>query len=297
MAATKGSVLLAKNVLIETTKTGDQVLMECGRAAYTTARSVFHTKVFRLSQHIDRLYNSVSGLFPEEQKNLNITREEVQNTVLENVRRARDYLCKVNPSILKDKLDVKFSVIIEKPTTESRLPVSVLIQPMTKCHQPPIICDLYHVVRSNAVVKDSLWVKQREVYYQKSGKSVEEILLSENGLVFEGGQSNFFAVKNGTVYTKGEGILQGTVRNLVLTICEKLGIPLCLEAPRVDEIPLWDACFITSTSRFVMNIDTLREDGKVLKEFEKDNKIVESIKQAIDDELKVEYCSFYCIIS
>ena len=144
----------------------------------------------------------------------------------------------------------------------------MLIQPLTKCHQPPIICDLYHVVRSNAVVKDSLWVKyscfpflilrQREVYYQKSGKSVEEILLSENGLVFEGGQSNFFAVKNGTVYTKGEGILQGTVRNLVLTICEKLGIPLCLEAPRVDEIPLWDACFITSTSRFVMNIDTLR---------------------------------------
>lgn len=97
-------------------------------AAYTTARSVFHTKVFRLSQHIDRLCTlcshfllldtSVSGLFPEEQKNLNITREEVQNTVLENVRKARDYLCKVNPSILTDKLDVKFSVIIEKPTSE-----------------------------------------------------------------------------------------------------------------------------------------------------------------------------------
>lgn len=65
-------------------------------------------------------------------------------------------------------------------------------------------------------------------------------------------------MKNGTVYTKGEGVLQGTVRNLVLTICEKLGIPTCLEAPRVDEIPLWDACFITSTSRFVMNINTLR---------------------------------------
>lgn len=136
------------------------------------------------------------------------------------------------------------------------------------CHQPPIICDLYHVVRNNAVLKDSLWVKysfstvlftrQRDAYYKKSGKSVEEIILSENGLIFEGGQSNFFAVKNGTVYTKGEGVLQGTVRNLVLTICEKLGIPTCLEAPRVDEIPLWDACFITSTSRFVMNINTLR---------------------------------------
>ena len=69
---------------------------------------------------------------------------------------------------------------------------------------------------------------------------------------------NFFAVKNGTVYTKGDGVLQGTMRAMVLTICEKVGIPVCLDAPRVEEIPLWDACFLTSTSRFVMNIDTLR---------------------------------------
>ena len=35
----------------------------------------------------------------------------------------------------------------------------------------------------------------------------------------------------------------------------------------------------------------------MLKKFGKDNSIVESIKQAIGDELKVEYCSFFCIIS
>ena len=62
----KSSILLVKNILTETCKTSDQVLMDCGRgklylsnilyvAAYTTARSVYHTKVFRLSQHIDRL--------------------------------------------------------------------------------------------------------------------------------------------------------------------------------------------------------------------------------------------------
>ena len=139
---------------------------------------------------------------------------------------------------------------------------------MAPCHQPPIICDLYHVVRHNAVAKDSKWAKcvcatcltrrDREAYYAKSGKSVEDIILCENGCIFEGGQSNFFAVKNGTVYTKGDGVLQGTMRSMVLTICEKVGIPVCLDAPRVDEIPLWDACFLTSTSRFVMNIDTLR---------------------------------------
>ena len=60
------------------------------------------------------------------------------------------------------------------------------------------------------------------------------------------------------MFTKGEGILQGTVRTMVLNICEKLNIPVCLEAPLLSEVMDWDACFITSTSRFVMNINTLR---------------------------------------
>lgn len=65
MASVHKAVLLSKNVLGETTKTMGQVLEECGRggfgvwilfvAAYTNARSVDSTKVFRLSQHIDRL--------------------------------------------------------------------------------------------------------------------------------------------------------------------------------------------------------------------------------------------------
>ena len=65
MASTKCAVLLSKNILTETMKTGDQILLECGRgtiileilyvAAYTTARSVNHTKIFRLTQHVDRL--------------------------------------------------------------------------------------------------------------------------------------------------------------------------------------------------------------------------------------------------
>ena len=107
-----------------------------------------------------------------------------------------------------------------------------------------------------------LLTSQRDQYYQQSGKSVEEIILCENDHIFEGGQSNFFAVKNGTVYTNGEGVLQGTVRTMVLNICEKLNIPLILSAPLLSEVLQWDACFITSTSRFVMNINTLRV-GKV----------------------------------
>ena len=69
----------------------------------------------------DHLVNSVSGLFPEEQKKLNITREEIRQTVLHSVTKARDYLFELDPTIRKEKLDVKFSIIIEKPTEETVL--------------------------------------------------------------------------------------------------------------------------------------------------------------------------------
>lgn len=101
---------------------------------------------------------AIAGLFPEEQQSLNITKEEIRNTMISNVRKARDYLCEKNPAIVEDKLNVKFSVIIEKPTKEDRLPMTILISPMAKPHSPPIVCDVYHVVRQNAVVKDSKWV-------------------------------------------------------------------------------------------------------------------------------------------
>ena len=58
-------------------------------------------------------------LFPEEQKSLHITKEEVHNSVLEDLRKARNYFCQLNPSVLTDKTDMKICVIIEKPSAET----------------------------------------------------------------------------------------------------------------------------------------------------------------------------------
>ena len=49
---------------------------------------------------------------------------------------------------------------------------------------------------------------ERDAYYKKSGKGVEDILLCENDCLFEGGQSNFFAVKNGTMVCSKEQCAQ-----------------------------------------------------------------------------------------
>ena len=77
-----------------------------------------------------------------------------------------------------------------------------------------------------------------------------------SGAVLEGTQTNFYAVRGGVVYTAEEGVLPGTVRSLVLDVCRDAGIDAVLEAPSVAELGEWEGAFITSTSRFVMPIDS-----------------------------------------
>lgn len=80
------------------------------------------------------------------------------------------------------------------------------------------------------------------------------------GPVLEGTQTNVFALLNdGRLYTAGEGILEGTVRRLVLEVCSKgdSSLPtVVLEAPRLTDVrSRWIGAFLSSTSRLVLPID------------------------------------------
>lgn len=44
------------------------------------------------------------------------------------------------------------------------------------------------------------------------------LLADEEGHIFEGMSSNFFAIIGGSLYTAGEGILKGTVREVALEV-------------------------------------------------------------------------------
>lgn len=64
--------------------------------------------------------------------------------------------------------------------------------------------------------------------------------------------------------TAQEGILEGTVRRLVLEVCAKHNIPLDLTPPRLDEITTWEGAFISSTSRLALPVDWIGfpQEGK-----------------------------------
>ena len=90
------------------------------------------------------------------------------------------------------------------------------------------------------------------------------LLVGEGGEVLEGTQTNFFVVGgDGVVRTAGEGVLEGTVRRVVLELCEREGVRVELSAPLLREARTWRGAFITSTSRLLLPVEELawRKEG------------------------------------
>jgi branched-subunit amino acid aminotransferase/4-amino-4-deoxychorismate lyase len=85
----------------------------------------------------------------------------------------------------------------------------------------------------------------------------EEMLLFADGAIMEGLSSNFFAVKDSTLYTAGDGVLLGTVRDLIIKECKARGVQVQLLPPSMHEIDQWDGCIISSTSRLALPVDQL----------------------------------------
>lgn len=122
--------------------------------------------------------------------------------------------------------------------------------------------------RQNAAAKDSAWVRERKAIYDAMPKDVEEIVLMDpaSHMLLEGSQTNFFAIRGGTIFTADDGILKGTVRSLVLEVCAERGIPVELTPPSLDDVDDWDGCFISSTSRLVLGAGTIEYEHPTTKQ-------------------------------
>ena len=223
------------------------------RGAYTTCRTVRGgTSVFELSFHLQRLVDSLELMMTGEDETLDALtlKEDVLWTIRDAVEGYRERECDAD-----EEREMKITVLVPYERPISRVYTHVTDLGSRKPAGVPVKVEIRGEPRKNAAAKDSDWVLERK----KLGKSddVNEIVLEQGGLLYEGLSSNFFAMKDGVLYTAGEGILLGSVRESVLRMAEELDIPIVLEPPHVDDMEKWDAAFISSTSRMLLPIDVL----------------------------------------
>jgi D-alanine transaminase len=91
----------------------------------------------------------------------------------------------------------------------------------------------------------------------------EEAILVRNGLITEGTHTNFFAVKEDTVFTAplSNLILDGITRKVVLYLCNQQKIKVKEKHIRKDELKNFEEFFITSTTKEITPIVQIDDWG------------------------------------
>ena len=132
------------------------------------------------------------------------------------------------------------------------------VSPLPPTPSPPVKVEVRGAPRANPTAKDSSWAKDRLPLEALKRADINEFLLvNSEGEIFEGSTTNFYAVINGAVHTAGDGVLEGTVRRLVLQVCEREGIPVVLSRPRLATIDTWEGALISSTARLLLPVHQL----------------------------------------
>jgi branched-chain amino acid aminotransferase len=227
-----------------------------GDAVFDTARTVKH-RIFKLKEHIDRLYNSLRYIQVDPRispKEMTAITEDVVARNLHLIDADDDYWVSQRVSRGSDSADsvagrgATPTVIVEcRP-----LPLKQrarLFRDGIDVIVPAIRRTAPDMLSPRAKTHNYLNLVMGDLEAKAADPEAWAVLLDANGNLCEGTGSNIFVVRNGTVMTPRERyVLPGISRETVIELAREIGQPL-VEA----DIDLYDAytadeAFLTSTS-------------------------------------------------
>lgn len=212
---------------------------------------VYNGKVFKLKEHIDRLYESADAILLK----IPVSRQDMIGIVLETVRR-------------NNLSDAYVRLVVSRGTGDLGLDPK-------KCPKPFVICiagtiTLYpqtmydnglEVVTVSTRRNNSKALNPRikslnylnnilaKIEANRAGV-MEALMLNQDGYVCEGTGDNVFIVKNGVLKTPPiyAGILKGITRDAVIDIARENGIEVAEELFTLHDVYTADECFLTGTA-------------------------------------------------
>jgi branched-chain amino acid aminotransferase len=227
-----------------------------GDAVFDTARTVKH-RIFKLREHIDRLYNSLRYIQVDPRispKELTAITEDVVARNLHLIDADDDYWVSQRISRGSDSADS----VAGRGTTPT---VIVECRPLPLKQRARLFRDGIDVIvpavrrtapdmlSPRAKTHNYLNLVMGDLEAKATDPEAWAVLLDANGNLCEGTGSNIFIVRAGTVMTPRERyVLPGISRQTVIDLAREIGHP-CVEA----DIDLYDAytaeeAFLTSTS-------------------------------------------------
>jgi D-alanine transaminase len=204
-------------------------------------------KLFKFTEHLERLKRSLAGL-------------KINYAAFEEIKRAINGLVKINAFKEKQLL------IYLQITRGNFFPRQHFFPPLTT--NPTVFISVTPFKPKERELSEGIKViladdlrwgrcdiksimllpnvmARQEAVENNSG----EAILVRNNFIMEGTHTNFFAVKNGKLYTPSLSnfILSGITRKVIREICNDNDILISESRVKVDDLKSFDECFITGT--------------------------------------------------
>jgi len=220
--------------------------------------------IFRLDEHVDRLFDSAHIL----QMEIPFTKAEIKEAILETVRANGLDECYIRPLVyigygamgIYVSGPIKVSIAAwpwgaylgEEGINNG---IKVRVSSFTRHH--------VNISMTRAKVTGSYVNSQLAKREAKAAGCDEALLLDPEGYVAEGSGENVFIVRKGVIKTTPlTCILDGITRDSVITLADELGYKLVEERFSRDEVYISDEAFFTGTAA---EITPIREvDGRMI---------------------------------
>lgn len=226
----------------------------------------YNGRVFRLREHLDRLYDSAKAINLE----IPISKQEFERIILETLRKNNLRDAYIRPIVTRGVGDLGLDprkckkptiIVITKPWgkmygdlyEKGLKAVTVTVRRNSYDALPPNIKSLNYL--NNVLAKIEANVKGGD----------ESIFLDKDGFVSEGSGDNIFIVKNGKILTPPTiNNLRGITREVVIELIQKFAIPFAERNIGLYDLYTADEVFVTGTAAEIAPIVEI--DGRKIGE-------------------------------
>jgi branched-chain amino acid aminotransferase len=122
----------------------------------------------------------------------------------------------------------------------------------------------FPVHRQNPRAKDNQWMVDRAALKaQMTPDDYEGLLTTPEGHLLEGLSSNFYAIRDGALYTAPNGVLEGISRRIVMAVAPEI-LDMHEKPVTLADLPVLQEAFLTSSSRGIIPVVAI--DGQTIGE-------------------------------
>jgi len=225
----------------------------------------YHNRVFKLDEHLDRLYNSAAGIMLE----IPMTKEELKEAIRETLRANKLADAYIRLVVTRGVGDLGLD-----PRKCSRPTIFIIVDKISlyppEYYQEGLEIITVPTVRNipqalNPQIKSLNYLNNILAKIEANNQNIQEaLMLNSQGYIAECTGDNIFIVKGGVLVTPPEiaGVLKGITRATVIDLALRRNLTVKEELFTRVDLYISDECFLTGTAAEIVPVTKI--DGRVI---------------------------------